>query len=143
MPKLASLHLRMGVLFMLLGMAMGLQISIGEDRSIHVAHAHLNLLGFVGSMLFGLFYLAVPAAANDRQASPQFWLWSPGVALMVPGIALAELGRAEGAPLAAAGSFMVFVSMILFAFIAFRATGHSTRSSVLPVAPMETARQLA
>lgn len=136
MPKLAANYLRLGVLFLLIGMGMGLQMAISQDHSIHAAHAHLNLLGFVCSMVFGLFYVLVPDAAGSWQANAQFWLWIPGVAVMIPGVAMAELGYEEGAPLAAAGSLMALASMVMFTFIVFRATRYSTSLSTRPAPSM-------
>lgn len=135
MPKLASIYLRTGVLFILVGMTMGLQMAISQDHAIHGAHAHLNLLGFVCSMLFGLFYLLVPEAASSRLAIAQAWLWIPGVAVMIPGVAMAELGHENGAPLAAIGSLMVFVAMLLFAYVVFKATRYSTHTRIRSAQP--------
>ena len=45
-----------------LGMAWGIQMSASGDHSLSIAHAHLNLIGWVGFAIFGIYYPLVPAA---------------------------------------------------------------------------------
>jgi hypothetical protein len=123
MHKLGSLHLRLSVLYVLIGMGWGLHMAISGDHSSFPAHAHLNLVGYVSVFLYGLFYRSLPALPAGRLEWSQFALAHLGVVLMVPGVALAHGENvAVGEPLAAVGSLITFAAMILFALIVYRRT---------------------
>jgi hypothetical protein len=59
---------------------------------------------------------------------------------MVPGVAITELGKPEGPPLAGIGSLMVFVGMVFFTIIVFRTARNSTYAGRAPVGGSEWAR---
>jgi hypothetical protein len=104
-----------GTLFALAGMGFGIWMSITGDHLLGGAHAHNNLLGFVGMMLYGLYYKAVPAAASNRLAVVHFWLALVGALLFGPGIAMAILN--QGATLASVGAILSILSMAVFSWI--------------------------
>jgi cbb3-type cytochrome oxidase subunit 1 len=58
-----------------------------------VAHLHLNLLGFLTQMIYGVSLHVVPRFFGQpivyrRLAGAQFWLAQAGLLLLVPGFAL-------------------------------------------------------
>ena len=53
---------RVSVLYALLGMAGGIYMAASHDHTLHPAHAHLLLLGWVGMTIFGVFHKLYPAA---------------------------------------------------------------------------------
>ncbi len=100
------------------GMIWGLQMAASNDHSMVGAHAHLNLVGWATMALFGLYYRVTPQAAEGWLPRVHAGLAIPGVAIMVPGIALATTG---GSPaVAIAGSFLTFGSMAVFLFTVVR-----------------------
>lgn len=105
-------------LYGLAGMVFGIAMAASHDHSLGSAHAHLNLVGWVSMGLFAFFYQSVPALAATRLAKVHFALASAGVWLMVPGIALATLGKGEG--LAVAGSLLTATSMLIFTGMVLR-----------------------
>lgn len=50
-----------GIVFLLIGMSLGLHMGMSQDFTLHPLHAHLNLLGFVLMCLFGVCYHIWPA----------------------------------------------------------------------------------
>jgi hypothetical protein len=60
MKNVDRLFILTGLLFLLVGMALGLKMNMEHDFTLHGLHAHLNLLGFVVMTLFGLCYHAWP-----------------------------------------------------------------------------------
>lgn len=58
------------------------------------SHAHINLLGFVTSVLFGLLHHAWPALRTSHLAVPQFIVYEVGVLLLVIGKVLVDGGTA-------------------------------------------------
>ena len=73
--KASSLSFKAAVLFVLAGMAWGMQMAISQDHSTYPAHAHLNLLGWVSLFLIGIYYRTHPALERARLAFVQIWLW--------------------------------------------------------------------
>jgi len=122
-------------LYALAGMAYGIHMASSGDFTLAPAHAHLNLLGWVSIALYGTFYTVVPAASELVIAKIHVALAELGVIVLTPGIALAVLGKGEA--LAATGSIIVILSMLLFVIVVIRATGVRvpTRASTLRSAP--------
>ncbi|GGD22709.1 hypothetical protein [Sinisalibacter lacisalsi] len=107
-----------GVLAVTAGMAWGIQMSASGDHALAGAHAHLNLVGWASMALFGLYYHAVPAAAETTLAKVHFIVALSGVVLMVPGIVMAVTERGE--TLAVVGSLLTFASILIFLFTVAR-----------------------
>ena len=105
-------------LYALVGMGFGIWMSASGQHQFSPAHAHLNLLGFVSMALFGAYYTLVPTAASSLLARVQVIAMHAGAVLMFPGVIMAINGTGDG--LAKAGSLLAIISMLLFAFIAFR-----------------------
>lgn len=94
--------LKASLVWFALGVALGLAMAIDPALAVYrTAHLHINLLGFVGQMLYGVSLHVVPRffghpLVYPRLASAQFWLAQPGLALLAAGFAL----RVVGAPFA-------------------------------------------
>ncbi|MCA0271539.1 MAG: hypothetical protein LCH69_05655 [Proteobacteria bacterium] len=112
MRGIGLLFFASGVVYVTLGMLLGIHMGIAQDFTLSPAHAHLNLVGFVTMALSGLFYQVTPRAAASPLARVHFVLATLGVWTMVPGIALAVTGQGEG--LAIAGSLVTLAGMLVF-----------------------------
>jgi cbb3-type cytochrome oxidase subunit 1 len=95
---------------MALGMVMGAQ----SDFTYAPVHAHLNLLGFVAIMLYGLTYKACPNMANGRLASIHFYMVNLGVILMIPSLALLMDKNTIALPALLAGEILTIASLLIF-----------------------------
>lgn len=96
----------------LVGMGWGIQMSASGDHAMAPAHAHLNLLGWVGFAVFAFYYHLVPAAAQTWLARAHFALAVLGIVVLVPGIYLAIANETE--VLAKIGSVIAVLSMLVF-----------------------------
>jgi cbb3-type cytochrome oxidase subunit 1 len=114
MKSLPYWFIGISTLFVIVGMAWGVQMSITQDFTLAPAHAHNNLIGFVTMALYGIYYRLVPAAADRRLAVVQFWLALIGALTFPPGIALAILQKGE--ILVQVSTIFVLLSMIIFAW---------------------------
>ncbi len=117
MKGVASWFFGTAALAVMIGMGWGIAMAATGDHSLAPAHAHLNLVGWVTMGLFGVYYHLVPAAAG-RLAQVHFGVALVGVALMVPGIAMAQTGGSEA--LAKGGSVLSILSMLIFLVTVFR-----------------------
>ena len=108
MTRLPAAFVTLGVVFLLLGMIWGIQMSASGDHSLAPAHGHLMLLGFVVMTLSGLYYALTPVAAASRLARAHLAATASAVIVLVPGIVMALTGAGEG--LAKLGSVLALAS---------------------------------
>jgi len=127
----SSLSFRLAVLFIIVGIAMGIGMAASQDHSIMPAHAHLNLLGWVSLFLFGIYYERRPSLDTSRLALIQVGLWSVGTVILTIAVAAIHLGYTGADPIAAIASLVVLAAMLLFAYFVFRpATSVASKPSV-------------
>jgi hypothetical protein len=122
MTRVSDRFLQLAVLAALTGMGLGIGMGVTQNFQLQAVHAHINLLGWVSMMLYGLFYRIVPKAAEGRLPAVHFWL---NVLAFIGMMALlaAERSVVESvAPVLGIVSIGVWLSMALFAVIVFRAT---------------------
>jgi cbb3-type cytochrome oxidase subunit 1 len=126
MNTISNRFLRLAVVFALCGMTWGIVMGARQDFSPASAHAHLNLLGWVSMTLYGLVYRVVPKAAEGKLPHVHFWFALIGVLIFVPSLGMILAGPKDLIPKAEIGiflaSFLVWISMALFATIIFRST---------------------
>src|SRR5690606_13664198 len=84
MPALAQLYFKTAIVFLIIGIAAGIHMSISGDHEVTGAHAHTNLLGWVTMALFGAYLTFVPEKARSRLARIQYGVYTFGVAIMMP-----------------------------------------------------------
>lgn len=123
MPWISAWFLRIGALAAVAGMGLGIVMAASGDHSQTPLHAHVNLVGWVSMMLYGLFYRAIPEAAQGILPRIQFVLSVAGLLALIPGIALVTSGReTAGAPFAGIGSVLTIIGILIFVFTVFRST---------------------
>lgn len=102
-----------------LGVTLGVAMAVVPHWVVYrPAHMHMNLLGFVTMMIYGVAYHVIPRFTGNPLHSPRlatvhWWAANAGLAGMVAGFALRpHLGSAAvpllgaGALLSAAGAYM-------------------------------------
>jgi hypothetical protein len=117
---IGSLMICVGSLLLLVGMLAGIAMGIQQDFTLAPAHAHLNLIGGVLLLVFGLYYRLVPAAGSSGLAKLQGSLHIVGAILFPAGIALVVLKGTSYIAAPIVGSLIVLAAMALFAVIVFR-----------------------
>jgi len=133
----SSLSFRLAVLFVIVGMAMGIAMAMSQDHSAMPAHAHLNLLGWVSLFLFGIYYERRPALDRSRLALIQVGVWSSGTVLLTIGVAAVHMGYAAAEPIAAISSIIVLAAVLLFAYFVFRPDAWSASAPTVQMTPAE------
>ena len=74
-----------GMIYLLIGITLGVLFSfVPETRVLRSVHAHLNLVGFIVFLIFGIAYHILPRFRgrplySERLAWWQFWLASIGL----------------------------------------------------------------
>ena len=118
MKGLAFWFMLLGVVSVLAGMVWGLYMAASHDHKMAPAHAHLNLIGFVSFSIFAFYYHMIPGAVAGALARLHFILSVLGLAVVVPGIALAINGVTDA--LAAGGSIVTAAGMLCFLTVVLR-----------------------
>lgn len=117
MPKVSNYYFRTATLFLIVGIAVGLHMSISKNHDVVGAHAHINLLGWVTSAVFGGYYALNPAKAAGRLALLQYVIYTLGVVVMCASLYLLLKGNAAMEPIVAVSSLVTFLGVLLFAWI--------------------------
>ncbi|MGR8979631.1 MAG: hypothetical protein ACU84H_06020 [Gammaproteobacteria bacterium] len=101
-------------LYGLFGMLMGVVMGMQENFTLMPVHAHLNLLGWIAVMLYGLTYQAIPELSSSRLATWHFYVANSGILLLIPSLALLLLGNRGVLPVVMLGEILSIASLILF-----------------------------
>ena len=130
MPKVSELYFKTAIVFLLVGIGVGLHMSISGNHESTGAHAHVNLLGWVTMALFGTYFALVPHKAQRRIAMVQYGVYTLGCIIMLPSLYLMLSGKPSLEPLVAVGSLIVLAGVLLFAFVLFTGESTSVRSDM-------------
>lgn len=119
MPAMAQLYFRTAILFLIAGICIGIYMSISGNHAVVGAHAHVNLLGWVTSALFGTYLALNPSKATGLLPRLQYIIYVLGVVVMGGSLYLMLDGNAAMTPVVAAASLIAFAGVLLFAVIIF------------------------
>lgn len=92
MQQLDRNYIFLGLCWVIVGMVFGSWLGATNQMNYANSHAHIGLLGFVASTLFGLLHWAYPALGSSRLALWQFLIYEIGVLLLVTGKVLVDGG---------------------------------------------------
>lgn len=133
-----------GLGFAILGMALGIYMALSKNHGQHVTHAHVLLLGFVVSVLYGAIYRLWLASASVRLATIQTVLHQLGSVLIVIGLFLLFSGAANEdslGPLLGPGSIAAISSAVLMFYQMVRA-GQQQQSTPIADRLVPASREL-
>ncbi|BBL70600.1 cbb3-type cytochrome c oxidase subunit I [Methylogaea oryzae] len=115
--------LKAAVIYLLLGLALGMYMGASESFVLRPVHTHLNLLGWATLALAGLVYSVFPQTARSRLAAIHFWLHNVSMPVMMAALAAMLLGRNEAAPVLVAAQFPLVAGIVAFAANVFLHVG--------------------
>ena len=115
--NISRAFLILGGIWILVGISLGLMMGGTQDFTLMPVHAHINLVGFVLSSIFGLVYNAKPAMAQNILARGHFWLHLVGGIVLLIFLFLQLSGRMaepSAGPLIGIGGGLVLLGMIAY-----------------------------
>lgn len=118
MPRLVAAHLFAALLFLMMGISMGIYMAISHDFTLSPVHAHVNLLGWVTNALIATIFWH----ARDRTGRlgwTIFACFNLGVLLKNFGLGALLLGSKMPLILLA-GVLLISVGVLLFAAFVIR-----------------------
>lgn len=127
MPNVSNYFFRSAILFLIAGIGIGLHMSISQNHDVIGAHAHINLLGWVTSAIFGGYYALNPAKANGLLPTVHYWLYTLGVVVMGVSLYLLLKGNAGMEPMVAVSSLVTFAGVLMFAWVVWMPAGSGAR----------------
>ena len=121
MERVIVWYLRMSVIYFVLGVVIGFSLLLWPDEALYYipVHVHLNLLGFMTMMIYGVGYHILPKFSgrfihSKKIMNIQFWVSNAGLIGMAVSWPLMLRGGSWGALIAF--SFLSLVAVILFAY---------------------------
>lgn len=119
--------LRLAVIYVLLGVTLGIVMAASHNFTFRPVHAHLNLLGWASMALFGLWYRSAPAAAETRLAQVHFWLHNIALPIQMVTLSMYVSGNNAVEPVLALASVVMGIGFVCFAINLWKHTGQGSR----------------
>lgn len=107
--------IKISVCYFVIGVCLGMYMSMTENFNYTPVHVHINLLGWTAMTLAGLIYVAFPSAAETTLAKVHFWIHNISLPIMMIGLALLVSGVGSAGPAVAAGGTLMVLGVIVFA----------------------------
>lgn len=115
-----------GFAYAIAGMGLGIYMAASHNHALFVAHAHILLVGFVVSFIYGLVHKLWFVGARTRLAVFQFYLHQLSTLLMSVGLVLLYAGLVPDptiGPLLGLASVGVLIAVVLMAWLVLRSPG--------------------
>jgi hypothetical protein len=107
--------LKVAVLYLMLGVAMGIAMGASQNFTLRPVHAHVNMLGWTTLAIAGLIYSVFPQAGESRLARAHFWLMNLSMPVMMVALGLLVMGNVALAPVLAASEIVAALGIAAFA----------------------------
>jgi cbb3-type cytochrome oxidase subunit 1 len=139
--------IRASLVWFTAGIALGLAMAMHPAWVIYrPAHAHMNVVGFITMMIFGVGYQLLPRLFGHKLQSralaiAHWWLANVGLALMTAGFILAPHIGVRSAPVTSAGGSLFAIGAFVFVYNlwrTFNAADARQRSAGAPGASSRT-----
>jgi hypothetical protein len=111
--------IKLAVLYLIVGVCLGIWMGAHENFTLHPVHAHINLLGWATMALAGLIYTAFPEAGKSKLAKVHFWLQNISLPVMMVALTMLLLGNQKVVPVLAVAEILAAVGIVVFAFNIF------------------------
>ena len=108
----------LGIVLAIAGIMLGLKMAMTNDHIQMPVHAHIMVVGWLMSAVFGFFYHLFPVARQNKLATIHFWLHAAGIVVLIVSLYFLLAGNTAIEPVTAISSLMVFAGTLLFAWIA-------------------------
>jgi hypothetical protein len=122
MRRIDETYFLLSLLWLVAGMAFGIWLGATNQMNFAESHAHMALVGFVVSAIFGIMYRFFPAMAESRAAPYQLWIYQLGAVILVAGKIRVDAGGTPSVVIV--GSFVILAGalLMLYVFAARRGT---------------------
>lgn len=126
--NISNWFLRMGMVYLVIGVLLGIDMAASHNFTLRPVHVHLNLLGWAVMFAIGLWYRAAPASATTKLAKAHFWLHNIGYPILIVALAMFYSGNKAIEPVLAIGSIVVGLGILCFAINLWQHTGSTANA---------------
>jgi hypothetical protein len=124
-----AIWLKLAVLYLIIGVALGIMMGASRDFTLRPVHAHLNLLGWATMALAGLVYAVYEQAGRSVLARIHFWLANISMPLMAGALTLVLFGNESVVPVLVVSEIMAAGGILVFAANLFLNLGGAARTT--------------
>jgi hypothetical protein len=111
--------LKLAVIYLIIGVGIGIMMGASENFMMRPVHAHINLLGWATMALAGLVYSIFPQAGASRLSRLHFWLHNISLPVMSIALTLLLLGERQVVPVLAISEIGATLGILAFAMNLF------------------------
>jgi hypothetical protein len=107
--------LKLSVVYLIIGIGMGIAMGASQNFTLRPVHAHVNLLGWTTMALAGLIYSVFPKAGESVLARVHFWLLNLALPVMMGALAAVLFGQTGVVPVLAVAEIVGALGIAAFA----------------------------
>ncbi len=107
--------IKIAVIYLAIGMSLGLYMGSVQDFLFRSVHAHINLLGWASIALAALVFHMFPELVRTRLATIWFWGYNIATPISLVLLAFEVSGRAWAGPLLGISMTVVWAMGLVFA----------------------------
>ncbi|MFZ3103000.1 MAG: DUF2871 family protein [Desulfitobacteriaceae bacterium] len=112
--------IKISAVYLLIGLALGMFMSITKDFKLSSLHTHILVLGWALFAVIGIIHQLFPKASETVLAKGYFWLHNIGLPIMIVGLFVVLGGNSALEPVVAVGASLTTIGLILFIINVFR-----------------------
>ncbi|WP_047982843.1 cytochrome-c oxidase [Ornithinibacillus californiensis] len=113
---MGNVLIKISVIYFMIGVLLGLYMSIAHNYALTGVHVHINLLGWMSLVVAGIIYKLYPNLEQTAAAKIHFWLHNLGLPVMMGGLTLLILGNPGVVVAVSIGSIVVVIGIASFVF---------------------------
>jgi hypothetical protein len=107
--------IKLAVVYLVLGMTLGIGMGIAQDHTLRGVHAHMNLLGWATLGLAALVFHIFPQLAATRLAAIWFWVYNLALPVSLVSLGFVFYGEMWALPFQKVGFTCVWLGGLVFA----------------------------
>jgi hypothetical protein len=111
MPPLVAAYFITAITWLVLGIGIGIYMSVSENFLLRPVHAHVNLLGWVTNALFGCFFW-LRGGRSRRREWMGFIMFNAGALLLLVGLTALLNGITGVKPVMPIGTVLVALGIV-------------------------------
>jgi hypothetical protein len=115
MRKIDETYFLLSLVWLVAAMVFGIWLGATEQMNYGESHAHMALVGFVVSAIFGILYRFYPAMGASQLARYQLWIYEVGAVILVAGKIRVDAGG--GPSVVIVGSLVILAGAALMLYI--------------------------
>lgn len=106
--------IQISVIYFVIGVILGLYMSMAHSGDLMPVHTHVNLLGWMSLALAGVIYTLYPQLQSTKLARTHFWLHNISLPVMMISLAFVLKGVEALSLLIPIGATVLVIAIILF-----------------------------